>query len=146
MKKVKKKIFWWSVIFYLILNFGLADMQSQLVCSGCRTVLLYPSGATNVCCAICNMVTSVPPAGNACYSSFLCLLATYFHIWSHWILYRAALTWKLTKNFEFWLNFKLWNQFWFPFFSITQHKSIIHEKMSIIHNMMIQCHNFKLSV
>ncbi|XP_042065243.1 uncharacterized protein LOC121808714 [Salvia splendens] len=39
------------------------DMQSQVVCSGCRTVLLYPSGATNVCCAICNMVTSVPPPG-----------------------------------------------------------------------------------
>ncbi|KAL1567515.1 histone demethylase SWIRM1 [Salvia divinorum] len=38
-------------------------MQSQVVCSGCRTVLLYPSGATNVCCAICNMVTSVPPPG-----------------------------------------------------------------------------------
>lgn len=38
-------------------------MQSQLVCSGCRTVLLYPRGATNVCCAICNVVTSVPPAG-----------------------------------------------------------------------------------
>ncbi|XP_051136100.1 protein LSD1-like isoform X2 [Andrographis paniculata] len=38
-------------------------MQSQVVCGGCRTVLLYPSGATNVCCAICNMVTPVPPAG-----------------------------------------------------------------------------------
>ncbi|KAL3851548.1 hypothetical protein ACJIZ3_013430 [Penstemon smallii] len=38
-------------------------MQSQLVCSGCRTVLLYPRGAANVCCAICNMVTAVPPAG-----------------------------------------------------------------------------------
>ncbi|KAL6498270.1 hypothetical protein OROGR_028667 [Orobanche gracilis] len=38
-------------------------MQSQVVCSGCRTVLLYPSGATNVCCAICNMVNAVPPSG-----------------------------------------------------------------------------------
>ncbi|KAL1538407.1 histone demethylase SWIRM1 [Salvia divinorum] len=38
-------------------------MQSQIVCTGCRTVLLYPRGATNVCCAICNVITAVPPAG-----------------------------------------------------------------------------------
>ncbi|KAK4488056.1 hypothetical protein RD792_003798 [Penstemon davidsonii] len=56
---------------------GLADMQSQLVCSGCRTVLLYPRGAPNVCCAICNMVTAVPPAGIARISSF-CVLDVYF--------------------------------------------------------------------
>ncbi|KAL6538740.1 hypothetical protein OROGR_012728 [Orobanche gracilis] len=36
-------------------------MHSQLVCTGCRTVPLYPSGATNVCCAMCNMVNAVPP-------------------------------------------------------------------------------------
>lgn len=35
-------------------------MQSQLVCAGCRNVLLYPRGASNVCCAICNTITSVP--------------------------------------------------------------------------------------
>ncbi|XP_057970958.1 protein LSD1 [Malania oleifera] len=39
-------------------------MQSQLVCSGCRNVLLYPRGATNVCCALCNSVTPVPPPGS----------------------------------------------------------------------------------
>ncbi|POO03269.1 Zinc finger, LSD1-type [Trema orientale] len=38
-------------------------MQSQLVCNGCRSILLYPRGATNVCCAICNTITSVPPPG-----------------------------------------------------------------------------------
>ncbi|XP_054779337.1 protein LSD1-like isoform X2 [Prosopis cineraria] len=38
-------------------------MQSQLLCSGCRNILLYPRGATNVCCALCNAVTSVPPPG-----------------------------------------------------------------------------------
>nr|GLL30074.1 protein LOL2-like isoform X1 [Ipomoea trifida] len=38
-------------------------MQSQLVCSGCRTILLYPRGATNVCCAVCNALTPVPPPG-----------------------------------------------------------------------------------
>ncbi|KAL1327986.1 hypothetical protein AAHE18_13G342700 [Arachis hypogaea] len=38
-------------------------MQSQLVCNGCRSILLYPRGATNVCCALCNTITSVPPPG-----------------------------------------------------------------------------------
>ncbi|XP_076914393.1 protein LOL2-like isoform X3 [Bidens hawaiensis] len=40
-------------------------MQSQIVCSGCRTILIYPrgGGASNVCCALCNAFTSVPPSG-----------------------------------------------------------------------------------
>ncbi|KAK9267105.1 hypothetical protein L1049_009524 [Liquidambar formosana] len=38
-------------------------MQSQLVCNGCRSILLYPRGASNVCCAICSTVTPVPPPG-----------------------------------------------------------------------------------
>uniref|UniRef100_A0A7N0U021 Zinc finger LSD1-type domain-containing protein n=1 Tax=Kalanchoe fedtschenkoi TaxID=63787 RepID=A0A7N0U021_KALFE len=38
-------------------------MQSQLMCSSCRSILLYPRGATNVCCAICRAITSVPPPG-----------------------------------------------------------------------------------
>ncbi|CAI0472865.1 unnamed protein product [Linum tenue] len=37
--------------------------QSQLVCSGCRNLLLFPVGATSVCCAVCNAVTGVPPPG-----------------------------------------------------------------------------------
>ncbi|XP_039051954.1 protein LOL1-like isoform X2 [Hibiscus syriacus] len=37
--------------------------QSQLVCSGCQNLLLYPIGATSVCCAVCNAVTAVPPPG-----------------------------------------------------------------------------------
>lgn len=41
-----------------------AGTQSQLVCSGCRNLLLYPAGATSVCCAVCNAVTAVPPPGN----------------------------------------------------------------------------------
>ncbi|KAL7211131.1 hypothetical protein ACSBR2_014084 [Camellia fascicularis] len=36
-------------------------MQGQIVCSGCRSILLYPRGASNVCCALCNAITSVPP-------------------------------------------------------------------------------------
>ncbi|CAI9098431.1 OLC1v1035076C4 [Oldenlandia corymbosa var. corymbosa] len=36
-------------------------MQSQIVCSGCRSLLMYPRGATNVCCAFCNAITAVPP-------------------------------------------------------------------------------------
>ncbi|KAI3814738.1 hypothetical protein L1987_14382 [Smallanthus sonchifolius] len=38
-------------------------MQSQVVCSGCRSILVYPRGASNVCCALCNAVTPVPPLG-----------------------------------------------------------------------------------
>ncbi|XP_012837587.1 PREDICTED: protein LSD1-like isoform X2 [Erythranthe guttata] len=38
-------------------------MQSQVVCSGCRSLLMYPSGATNVCCAVCSAVTAIPPPG-----------------------------------------------------------------------------------
>ncbi|GLT76041.1 hypothetical protein SLA2020_477240 [Shorea laevis] len=38
-------------------------MQSQIVCSGCRSMLLYPRGATNVCCALCTTITQVPPPG-----------------------------------------------------------------------------------
>ncbi|KAB5521799.1 hypothetical protein DKX38_026118 [Salix brachista] len=38
-------------------------MQSQVVCRGCASVLLYPSGATNVCCALCSTVTSIPSPG-----------------------------------------------------------------------------------
>nr|KYP35984.1 hypothetical protein KK1_042921 [Cajanus cajan] len=37
--------------------------QSQLVCSGCRNLLVFPVGATSVCCAVCNAVTAVPPPG-----------------------------------------------------------------------------------
>ncbi|XP_062204027.1 protein LOL2-like [Phragmites australis] len=38
-------------------------MQSQIVCHGCRSLLLYPRGAPSVCCAICHVVTSVSPPG-----------------------------------------------------------------------------------
>uniref|UniRef100_G3MQY9 Zinc finger LSD1-type domain-containing protein n=1 Tax=Amblyomma maculatum TaxID=34609 RepID=G3MQY9_AMBMU len=38
--------------------------QSQLVCSGCRNLLLYPQGALSVCCAVCSSVTAAPPPAN----------------------------------------------------------------------------------
>ncbi|XP_074357245.1 protein LSD1-like isoform X1 [Apium graveolens] len=38
-------------------------LQNQLVCSGCVNLLLYPVGATSVCCAVCKAVTTVPPPG-----------------------------------------------------------------------------------
>ncbi|XP_051151800.1 protein LSD1-like [Andrographis paniculata] len=38
-------------------------MQSQIVCSGCRNLLMYPSGASNVCCALCNAITTITPPG-----------------------------------------------------------------------------------
>ncbi|MFQ6644437.1 hypothetical protein Gotur_018462 [Gossypium turneri] len=42
----------------------IADMQSQLICSGCRSILLYPRGATSVCCALCNTITPPGRDGN----------------------------------------------------------------------------------
>lgn len=52
--------------------------QSQLVCSGCRNLLLYPVGATSVCCAVCNAVTAVPPPGMFC--SYACVDLDYIVI------------------------------------------------------------------
>ncbi|XP_019431823.1 PREDICTED: protein LSD1-like [Lupinus angustifolius] len=49
------------------LNDRLADIdlwlstQRQLVCSGCQGILFYPRGSANVCCAVCNTITLVPP-------------------------------------------------------------------------------------
>ncbi|KAF2550912.1 hypothetical protein F2Q68_00037211 [Brassica cretica] len=37
-----------------------SEMQDQLVCHGCRNTLLYPRGATNVRCALCNTINMVP--------------------------------------------------------------------------------------
>lgn len=51
----------WLKLYWQV--FHSAGMQSQLVCNGCRSILLYPRGATNVCCALCNTITSVPPPG-----------------------------------------------------------------------------------
>ncbi|VVB12291.1 unnamed protein product [Arabis nemorensis] len=36
-------------------------MQDQLVCHGCRNTLMYPRGATNVCCSLCNTINVPPP-------------------------------------------------------------------------------------
>ncbi|CAD6343850.1 unnamed protein product [Miscanthus lutarioriparius] len=41
----------------------MVGMQSQIVCHACRTVLLYPRGASSVCCAVCQAITTVPPPG-----------------------------------------------------------------------------------
>ncbi|OAY64416.1 protein LSD1-like isoform X2 [Ananas comosus] len=38
-------------------------MQNQITCNGCRSVLLYPRGASNVCCAVCNTITSISHSG-----------------------------------------------------------------------------------
>ncbi|MBA0584264.1 hypothetical protein Gorai_015086 [Gossypium raimondii] len=45
--------------------------QSQLVCSGCRNLLMYPAGATSVCCAVCNAITAVPPPGTSSAIHFI---------------------------------------------------------------------------
>eukprot|EP00245_Coleochaete_scutata_P006479 TRINITY_DN20935_c0_g1_i1.p1 TRINITY_DN20935_c0_g1~~TRINITY_DN20935_c0_g1_i1.p1 ORF type:complete len:213 (+),score=23.54 TRINITY_DN20935_c0_g1_i1:147-785(+) len=38
--------------------------DSQVVCSGCRTLLVYPNSAANVRCALCNVITQVPSSGS----------------------------------------------------------------------------------
>ncbi|KAH7616915.1 hypothetical protein Ndes2526B_g09022 [Nannochloris sp. 'desiccata'] len=38
--------------------------QSQIICGGCRILLMYPQGAQNVRCARCSHVTPVPPPVN----------------------------------------------------------------------------------
>ncbi|XP_077253265.1 protein LOL2-like isoform X1 [Tasmannia lanceolata] len=47
-------------------------MQSQLVCGGCRNLLLFPSGAANVRCAICSTITSVPPEVSSATAELVC--------------------------------------------------------------------------
>lgn len=42
---------------------NVSGAQSQLVCSGCRNLLMYPAGAMSVCCAVCSTVTAVPAPG-----------------------------------------------------------------------------------
>ncbi|GJS93763.1 ankyrin repeat family protein [Tanacetum coccineum] len=37
------------------------NLKSQIVCSGYRSILVYSIGASNVWCALCNVVTSAPP-------------------------------------------------------------------------------------
>lgn len=37
--------------------------QSQIICSGCRTLLVYPQNATNVRCALCHTITAALPSG-----------------------------------------------------------------------------------
>ncbi|KAL3637010.1 hypothetical protein CASFOL_019309 [Castilleja foliolosa] len=56
-------------------------MQSQIVCSGCRSLLMYPSGASNVCCALCNTITNVPPPDFSPTSPRLQCSSTYVLNW-----------------------------------------------------------------
>ncbi|EIE25618.1 hypothetical protein COCSUDRAFT_83625, partial [Coccomyxa subellipsoidea C-169] len=63
--------------------------QSQVVCAGCRTLLMYPQarslfqtawkylcctaiGAQNVRCARCGHITAVPPAGGGDMAQLVC--------------------------------------------------------------------------
>ncbi|KAJ4811416.1 LSD1 zinc finger family protein [Rhynchospora pubera] len=38
-------------------------MHNRIVCSGCRTLLIYPAGAATVQCGACNIITAVYPQG-----------------------------------------------------------------------------------
>ncbi len=48
------------VMPYQQMQGGAGGAQGQLVCGGCHTLLVYPQGASNVRCALCSSVTSVP--------------------------------------------------------------------------------------
>ncbi|KAK9844673.1 hypothetical protein WJX74_005358 [Apatococcus lobatus] len=49
-----------------------AGPSSQIVCSSCRTLLMYPQGAQNVRCARCGHVTSPPVAGGSQTAQLVC--------------------------------------------------------------------------
>jgi LSD1 subclass zinc finger protein len=49
-----------------------AGPQSNIVCSHCTTLLLYPQGAQNVRCARCGEITAVPPAGGDDTAQLVC--------------------------------------------------------------------------
>ncbi|CAL5222506.1 g4880 [Coccomyxa viridis] len=49
-----------------------ASRQSQVVCGGCNTLLMFPQGAQNVRCARCRHITSVPPAGGNDMAQLVC--------------------------------------------------------------------------
>lgn len=63
-------------MFVCVLDIGIREMQEQLVCRGCRTTLMYPRGAINVCCALCRTIN--PPQGNkktlSVFGSFVAVL------------------------------------------------------------------------
>lgn len=70
--------------FYLhfltfVCNCALTAMQSQIVCAGCRSTLLYSMGATNVRCAICNTITLVsqPPTQSTGLIIIPCVFALF---------------------------------------------------------------------
>lgn len=70
-------------------------MQSQIVCSGCRSILLYPRGASNVCCALCNAVTPVPPPGMNCVSRFwLFCNCVWLKIWNWFSFCKFRANWR----------------------------------------------------
>uniref|UniRef100_A0A0E0BV27 Zinc finger LSD1-type domain-containing protein n=1 Tax=Oryza glumipatula TaxID=40148 RepID=A0A0E0BV27_9ORYZ len=47
-------------------------MQSQIVCHGCRNILLYPRGAPSVCCAVCHAVSSTAPSPGMDIAHLIC--------------------------------------------------------------------------
>lgn len=96
-------VVWFQFCWFYWFVFNFAAMQSQLVCNGCRSLLLYPRGATNVCCALCNTITSVPPPGkliNVCVTGIL-------RLENLQVIFRcvAGLCYLLV-----WANYSIWNK------------------------------------
>uniref|UniRef100_A0A0A0L592 Zinc finger LSD1-type domain-containing protein n=1 Tax=Cucumis sativus TaxID=3659 RepID=A0A0A0L592_CUCSA len=60
--RVLKK-FTWKRSFFNITKMPFPPVtccQNQIMCSGCKNLLIYPAGATSICCALCHAVTPVP--------------------------------------------------------------------------------------
>eukprot|EP00268_Persea_americana_P039134 TRINITY_DN3874_c0_g1_i4.p1 TRINITY_DN3874_c0_g1~~TRINITY_DN3874_c0_g1_i4.p1 ORF type:complete len:108 (-),score=7.95 TRINITY_DN3874_c0_g1_i4:1082-1405(-) len=75
--------------------------RRQLVCSGCRNLLLYAPGATSVCCSVCNVVTSVPPSGIISYSSPLFVVYLWKFNCVQSIIFLRKLTHFMGKLYSF---------------------------------------------
>jgi len=56
-------VFFCSLSLWLTVVFNFSAMRNQIMCTGCRNTLLYPRGASNVCCGLCNTITAVLPPG-----------------------------------------------------------------------------------
>lgn len=61
-------------------------MQSQVVCNGCRTLLRYPRGHTQVRCAICSTITPAAPG-----TSFASFDISWYHITESWLWKKNAM-------------------------------------------------------
>lgn len=59
--------------------------MAQLVCGGCRTMLIYARGATSVRCSCCNTINITMPGIYYVLHSLFCLLPCEFTYSTTWL-------------------------------------------------------------